>query len=156
MLREKINLNKLQEIELEVLEYFNELCITNDLSFSLGYGTLLGAVRHQGFIPWDDDIDVIMPRPDFEKLLELLKYERLSPEFSYGFLDNSNYVYPYLKIYYKNSVVVERKLETKFTQTPIWIDVFPIDGIPKNKIKAKLYFSLSILIRNLLYTTIVK
>jgi lipopolysaccharide cholinephosphotransferase len=97
-----------------------------------------------------------MPRPDFENLLDLLRNKSLSSEFSYGFLDDPNYIYPYLKIFYKNSVVVEHKLEPIFTQTPIWIDIFPIDGIPKNKIKAKLYFSLSILVRNLLYTAIVK
>lgn len=156
MKRDKISNKKVQEIEFLILEAFDNFCKAHNLSYSLAYGTLLGAIRHQGFIPWDDDVDVIMARPDFEKLLELLKNKSLSSEFSYGFFDDPYYIYPYLKIFYKKSVVVEHKLETKFTHTPIWIDVFPIDGIPKNKIKAKLYFSLSILIRNLLYTAIVK
>src|SRR5690554_148839 len=113
MKKNKISNKKVQEVEFLILKTFDKFCETHNLIYSLGYGTLVRAVRHQGFIPWDDDIDVIMARPEFERLLELLKYARLPPEFSYGFLDNPNYIYPYLKIYYKNSVVVEHKLETK-------------------------------------------
>ena len=61
-------LQKIQKEELEILLYFDRFCRDNCLKYSLAYGTLIGAARHKGFIPWDDDIDVFMPRNDFEKL----------------------------------------------------------------------------------------
>ena len=56
-----------------ILEFFSDYCRKNGLTFFLGYGTALGAVRHRGFIPWDDDIDVMMPRPDYERLIIVRK-----------------------------------------------------------------------------------
>ena len=61
----------LQEKSLEIFKYFQKLCKENGLRYWVGGGTLIGAMRHQGFIPWDDDIDVFMPRPDYEKFYEI-------------------------------------------------------------------------------------
>lgn len=68
-----INGRKLKSIELEILKEFANFCENKQLRYYLAYGTLLGAVRHQRFIPWDDDIDIIMPGPDYMKFLELTK-----------------------------------------------------------------------------------
>ncbi len=58
-------------IEQEILDVIDKICQSNDLRYSLFAGTLLGAVRHRGFIPWDDDVDIVMPREDYEKLIEI-------------------------------------------------------------------------------------
>ena len=69
----EISIKEAQSIMLDMLINFHKICKENDLSYFLDWGTLLGAVRHNGFIPWDDDLDVSMPREDFEKFKKLLK-----------------------------------------------------------------------------------
>ena len=67
---EELSLREVQKIELELLLKFDSICQKNHMRYSLGGGSLLGAIRHKGFIPWDDDIDVMMPRPDYERFLQ--------------------------------------------------------------------------------------
>ena len=64
-------MKKIWAINLELMSVFKKVCQKHNLKFFMGFGTLLGAFRHQGFIPWDDDVDIIMPRSDFEKLKKL-------------------------------------------------------------------------------------
>ena len=69
MARKELTLNEMKAVELGILKKFDSICKENNLEYSLAYGTMLGAIRHKGFIPWDDDIDVFMKREDYEKLL---------------------------------------------------------------------------------------
>ena len=71
MSMQQLSLREVQLEELELLKDFDQFCKKHNLKYSLCYGTLIGAARHKGFIPWDDDIDVCMPRPDYERLLTL-------------------------------------------------------------------------------------
>ena len=96
---QKLTLDEIKKTELEILLSFDKVCRENGLKYSMCAGTLLGAVRHKGFIPWDDDIDVCMPRPDYEKLIRLNRGGKLFPRhlelccFEEGTLDS-----PYMKI----------------------------------------------------------
>ena len=71
MENKRLSLQEIQQVTLGILLEFDKLCRQYHLRYSLAYGTLIGAVRHKGFIPWDDDIDVVMPRGDYEKLLKI-------------------------------------------------------------------------------------
>ena len=72
-MRKITDLKELKKIELDILLYIDRICREHNLLYYMAYGTLLGAVRHKGFIPWDDDIDIVMPRPDYEKLIKIMR-----------------------------------------------------------------------------------
>lgn len=121
------DLTEVRKIEVEILDTFVSFCEKNDLKYFLAYGTLLGAVRHKGFIPWDDDIDVTMPRPDYQKFLELWpkegRYELLECNLTPG------YIYPFAKVCDGNTGIEESGVEVS-CDMGIYIDVFPLDGLP--------------------------
>ncbi len=119
-------LAEVKKIEVEVLDAFVSFCEENHLTYFLAYGTLLGAVRHKGFIPWDDDIDVTMPRPDYQKLLELWPKEG-----RYTLLEcnqDKGYLYPFAKVCDSKTFIEESGVEVSFDMG-IYIDIFPLDGI---------------------------
>ncbi len=80
MMNQDIKLEDIWRVEQEILDEIDRVCLENDLRYSLAYGTLLGAIRHSGFIPWDDDIDIMMPREDYERL-RAIWHEKANKEF---------------------------------------------------------------------------
>ena len=72
----KMTLQEIQTVNLELMKDIHAFCVKNNIHYSLAYGSLIGAVRHKGFIPWDDDIDIMMPRPDFERFSHEYKSEK--------------------------------------------------------------------------------
>ena len=94
-MKKEINVEELKQIQLNILKFVDKFCKENNLKYYLAYGTLLGAVRHKGYIPWDDDIDIIMFREDYEKFVTTFKdvnYKVFATEV------NSKYPYPFAKV----------------------------------------------------------
>ena len=114
---------------LDLLVKFAEYCDTNNLRYYLLGGTLLGAVRHKGFIPWDDDIDVCMPRPDYEKFIEL---QNIDNTMEIRCIENETSDFPFMKIIDKKTLVRQPYSEESETSS-LWIDVFPFDGWASDK-----------------------
>lgn len=118
---------KVWAVELQLLEKFDEVCRKYDLTYYAYYGTLLGAVRHQGFIPWDDDIDVVMFREDYEKFQAVAPAEFIEPYF----FQNS---YTDQMLWFFSKIRDSRTTAIEFSarnlNQGIFIDVFPLDDVP--------------------------
>lgn len=125
MENKKLTFEEVREIQKNLLFTFADFCESHNLRYSLGGGTLLGAVRHQGFIPWDDDIDVMMPRPDYEIFLREYKHNNYSVV---HYLNNRDHRFPYAKMYDDNTIT---KLDSH--STSVYMDVFPVDSIIDSK-----------------------
>lgn len=140
----KIELEELKQIELNMMQEINKVCQDNGIHYYMVGGTLLGAVRHKGFIPWDDDIDIAMPRKDFEKFCAALKEKKFNYEVQ--FYDNvDNYGYASPKIVDKRTVLVDYKLGFGREEGSVFIDVFLYDGMGENLREAYMrYFFLKI------------
>ena len=142
MKKEKNSLSEIQKIELEILKVIKKFCEEKEVFFFLCGGTLLGAIRHKGFIPWDDDIDIALMRPEYNKLYNILKKDRyLDKEKRYKALlpFDEGHIYPYIKIVDTYTVAYERKINKKYA-TGLWVDVFPYDYEPDTeKEQRKIY-----------------
>lgn len=127
--------------ELDILKKFIEVCDSNNLRYFAVYGTLLGAIRHRGFIPWDNDIDVAMPRADFNRLLEIGKsaFEPplffQTPETEEGRLFST-----YIKICNSNTTAGWQENYDAGINCGIFIDIFCMDTIPDSPLKRKLFY----------------
>ncbi len=144
-----IGSEELKKIQIELLDAFDAICRKENLRYSLGGGTLLGAVRHQGYIPWDDDIDVMMPRPDYDKFISIC----LGQDVPFGLLSfetNKNYVDLSAKIYRRGTVIEDNAEYLQTAKCGVNIDIFPIEGLANDYKSAKKVFRKTSFKRNLL------
>ena len=131
----KQQLRKVQLIELEILKEFDKICKDNHLRYILVGGTLIGAIRHNGFIPWDDDIDISMPRKDYNKFIKIQKKQLNHQKYYFQCMETENeFGLPFGKIRRKGSIYSETTCPLDEKKQGIWIDIFPIDKIDNNKI----------------------
>lgn len=132
------NLDRLHKIEIEMLRDLDRLCKKYNIKYMLSGGSVLGAVRHKGFIPWDDDIDVMMYRDDYNKLDDAFK-EMYGDKYIIKSNDNDKkFVGKMKKIYLRGTEFVEIEKENYPEETCIFIDVFAIDKMPNSKIARKI------------------
>lgn len=124
------NLTKMQQLLLNTLKAFDKLCKENNIVYTAAFGTLLGAVRHHGFIPWDDDLDIFMMKEDYQKLLSL-KDKINNPQYAVADFHDDCYPYPYAKFYSKECTFIEYKHFPYITGP--WIDIFPLYEINDNQ-----------------------
>lgn len=138
-------------VEQEILDVIHQVCTEHGLRYSLAYGTLIGAVRHKGFIPWDDDIDLMMPREDYEKLLSV--WDQSAPK---GYIlqntrTDSDFTQNFTKIRKDHTTFLQDEAEhTKHYHKGIFVDIFPGDRVPSGKIGRNIqYIACAV---NLLYS----
>ena len=135
-----MNHRELQLQELEILLEFRRICQRHNLQYFLTAGTLLGAVRHKGFIPWDDDIDIAMPREEYERFARLCQSELGAQYLFQDYTTESNFPYMFAKIRKHGTCVCEPSLDDIDMHKGIYIDIFPLDICPDQKWKAVVFF----------------
>ena len=135
----ELTLQELKEIEFDMLKMFDAFCKENNIRYFLAYGTLLGAIRYKKFIPWDDDFDIGMTFDNYVKFLEICekkldknKYYVQTPE------KEKNYYLSFSKIRDIRTTLIEEGNENIDIVRSVYIDVFPLVGIPNNKIKERI------------------
>lgn len=133
----QMTLQDIQQVSLDILKDIHEFCIANDIKYTLFSGTLIGAIRHKGFIPWDDDLDIAMPRPDYERFVRLYGerngFKCFSPE-----IQGENVWIAFARVCDMKRTFVDDSfiLWTK-EDKGVWIDIFPLDGAPSDRIAAE-------------------
>lgn len=126
-------LERLHKVELELLIEFDRICRKYNIPYSIDGGTLLGAIRHGGFIPWDDDADVIINRVAYEKLMEVIDIELNKDKFYYQDLNRTpGYRWGYGKLRRKNTEFIRYNQEYMPYEQGIFLDVFVCDNVPEN------------------------
>lgn len=124
---DKETLRKVQLVQLEILKEVDRVCKENDIEYWLDSGTLLGAVRHKGFIPWDDDLDIAMLRVDYDKFLNIAQ-DKLGVNYQIQHWNlDPEYPLPWAKIRKKNTVFTEYQFRNSKAMNGIYIDIFPFD-----------------------------
>lgn len=126
MRKREMTLQEIQGVNLDMMKEIYSFCVANGIRYSLAYGSLIGAIRHQGFIPWDDDIDIMMPRPDFERFSRT--FASTNGYILSSVYDDDTYV-NYTRVY-DNRTIVKGPARALRHPAGVWIDVYPIDGIP--------------------------
>lgn len=126
---ERISNDAAKQIELNILKHIKKVCEENSIRYTLFFGTLLGAVRHQGFIPWDDDIDIGVPMPDYLRLMDILENDN-TYLLKYDIKDR-DYTYFHAKLTDPKTIAFEANKPRK-PEIGIWVDIFPISGIPED------------------------
>lgn len=143
---EDLSLRDAQMLMVDILQDVHNLCEKYGIKYFLDAGTLIGAVRHKGFIPWDDDVDIGMPREDYNKFLEIAKKELPDHLFLQTFETDKHYdVYPVpCKVRYNNTIFLEEHAkENHNMHNGVYIDVFPYDSLPKYNFIYKIQRGLS-------------
>ena len=131
----KYDIRPLQMHIIRILKAIDKVCQEHNLHYYLWAGTMLGAMRHKGFIPWDDDIDICMPRPDYAQLVKYSAEWLPKPYVLSCAETEDDYPGAFAKIIDESTTLIEREYYGKVSG--IYMDVFPIDGVPDNRIQQR-------------------
>ena len=125
-----MTLQEVQNVSLEILKDVHFFCESHNIRYSIHYGTLIGAIRHKGFIPWDDDIDIVMPRPDYERFC---KEYQSSNNYTLYLPGDSGYYLTYPRVCDNERTMVLSNHPGAMDKTGVWIDILPLDGLPSDE-----------------------
>ncbi len=152
----KLSLREIQLTELALVAAFDEVTRKYGLKYTLCAGSLIGAVRHKGFIPWDDDIDISMPRPDYEKLVKLNEEKELWPSnMLLASYEAGNLGTPFMKLFDTDTSITEENYDEEEVAS-LWIDIFPVDGLPGDEKTRKKHYRKALNLCRLNMATVVR
>lgn len=138
----KETIDRIQQIEFDIMQQIDSICRAHNLTYFAIGGSVLGAVRHQGFIPWDDDIDIGMPRKDYEEFLKYASEELPKGYFLQTFFTEKKSPFYFAKVRKDNTKFVEYYLRDLDIHQGLFVDIFPFDNVPVNETTKKIHYKL--------------
>ncbi|MGN0528807.1 MAG: phosphorylcholine transferase LicD [Eubacterium sp.] len=135
MEKRKIKLDEIQGLELDVLVKLISFFEENDIMYFTSGGTTLGSVRHKGFIPWDDDIDIYVPRPDYDRMMKISDGKLIDGYISIKKPGDKDYIYQFAKACNERTVIYEQNVSDEKYAIGIFVDIFPLDKHYDSKFK---------------------
>ncbi len=149
-------LRRLQLLQTEILHEIHRVCVKNNIKYIMDAGTLLGAVRHGKFIPWDDDIDIRVLRSEYKKLCIALKKDLDKDKYFFqNFESDKHYLWQYSRILIKGTRYVRLGKEHLKQKDGVYLDIFICDGVPNNKVLKKIHNVLTRFCRKSMYAKVV-
>lgn len=133
---QELTLKELQQVSLDILKDVHTFCETNKIRYSMAYGTLIGAVRHKGFIPWDDDVDIVMPRPDFERFCKEYKSDHMQLIY---YDNDKTALAAFARVCECDRTGFQTERPWTTQHSGVWIDIFPLDGVTNQEEYIKRY-----------------
>ena len=151
----KIDLIELKKVQLKILDYIDKFCKKNNINYWIDCGTLLGAIRHKGYIPWDDDIDIGMLREDYEKFRVLFNKNNTSKYKFHCYENDDNWYYTFGKVLDESTLLYEPD-ENGQIKTAIFVDVFVYDNVPNDQRTIEKMFNYRDIFQKLNYLQVLK
>lgn len=142
---------KLQSVILIIANEIDRICKENNIKYFMDGGTQLGAIRHGGFIPWDDDFDIGMKRNEFQLFLSACESSLDSKQFYLETVEDARYGFSFAKIHLNNTRIIEDFSKDVDVHHGIFVDIFPYDNIPDSNIKRKLFLLKNHILKNLIW-----
>ncbi|MBP3458860.1 MAG: LicD family protein [Lachnospiraceae bacterium] len=147
----------MQLIQLELLEEVDRICTKYHIAYSVEGGTLLGTVRHQGFIPWDDDVDIAMVRSQYRKFCRACEKELDREKYFFQTHDTDpNYRWGYAKVLKNGTSFVRYGQEHMKMKRGVYVEIFPMDGIPKNPVEKAIFNTIRVCCRKIMWSEVGK
>lgn len=136
-----IELEELKKLQLDIMQSIHDFCTKNNIRYSISGGTLLGAVRHKGYIPWDDDIDCMMPRPDYEKFVNTFNESNNTDFKLFSSYNDRFFFQPFTKVINTKTRLIEYEGRPQ-PNLGVYVDIFPIDGLPNDEKEREKYWNI--------------
>lgn len=137
--KRRMTMKEMQTTEKNILSYVDHVCRKHNLRYWVCGGTLLGTIRHKGFIPWDDDIDIFLPLQDYRRLIEIFEENEQYTMMGMGTSEVNDYTDMFAKVVDKKTILIE-DIGTVRKINPVWIDVFPLVGLPGDEEERLVFF----------------